>query len=63
MNHNPHNFKIGDIVMLDNNHRNRYEVKIVYMALNNLICTVEYKNNKWDIMTYRLTPIKTSTSH
>lgn len=59
MNHNPNNFKVGDVVMLDE----QWEVMINKFTPQFLFATVSYTMDKvgidsWEVMTNRLTPVK-----
>jgi len=53
---NPHSLRPGQKAILDNEDRARCTVTIINMTSNKLISTVEYGNEKWSIMTDRLTP-------
>lgn len=51
-NHNPHNLKVGQIVILDR----RHEVTIVSFTPLYMFAKVKDKTGKWNTMTLRLSP-------
>jgi len=58
MNHNPHNFKVGDKVMLDEQHK----VLITGFTPQQLFAQItddfqQLNGEPWEVMTNRLTPI------
>lgn len=63
MNHNPHNFKEGQHVILDKGFANSSEVVISKFTPNEMFATVysskETGANSWQTMTTRLSPIET----
>lgn len=66
MKHNPHNFKEGDTVILDEKYNNKSLVKILHITTTGLMSCVApaeleppyEKGDYWDVMTNRLSPIK-----
>lgn len=59
MNNNPHGLQIGDKVILDKDFVNGGEVVIDNFSPDKLYATVHeesYPEDKWQTMTYRLTP-------
>lgn len=60
MNHNPHNLKEGQIVILDKDFNNAIEVGIDSFTPSEMFAIVYNKNEvplvKYPIMTYRLSP-------
>lgn len=60
MNHNPHNLKVGDTVILDEDVDGGFQVVITTFSPNYLFAIVRwiYDGEYWQVMTNRLTPIK-----
>jgi hypothetical protein len=60
MNHNPHNFKVGNVVIKDKGTSCESEVVIDYITQRSLFVTVHDKkgnpSNRWTIMMNRLSP-------
>ena len=66
MNHNKYNLQIGDECLLDENSACEQTVEILEFTPNKMFATIKnhfYDNTNhepqsWDVMTYRLTPLK-----
>jgi len=61
MNHNPHNFKTGDTAILDAGFHNSSRVIIVSITPQGMFSAIrlaDEHSGQWEVMTYRLTPIK-----
>lgn len=61
MDHNPHKLKEGDTVTLDAQFTNHSEVvidKFTPLKLHATVYSADTPNDKWQVMTGRLTPIK-----
>ena len=59
--HNPYNLKVNDIVILDEEYNNSSRVIIKNITANQMFATIEdreYPHLTWEVMTNRLTPIK-----
>ena len=64
MNHNPHNLKVGDTVILDEEYNNASEVEIISFTPDELTAFIlsPEDGDRWVVMTSRLTPITNSKS-
>jgi predicted acyltransferase (DUF342 family) len=56
MNHNPHNLKVGDTVIIDDGYVNGGEVTIKGFTETEMFALVECEDSVWQTMTNRLTP-------
>lgn len=64
MNHNKHNLKVGDVVILDKGARTESEVEIQRFTPNQvyaMITPIQAQDStiQWEVMTNRLSPITT----
>ena len=62
MNHNKHNFKVGDVVIRDKGTASENKVLIISLTINGMFAEVmhwaDYHAKPYSTMTNRLSPIK-----
>jgi hypothetical protein len=61
MNHNTYELEVGQTVTADEGVRGGYTVVISAFTPNQMFATVhppDHPNDSWEIMTYRLTPLR-----